>query len=69
MSEAHILQLPKAVFILKIAQIVLSVIILGLSAYVIYIDDLGGISTAFGPGNSFAIFTVSPATSFLPSMS
>lgn len=65
MSDAHIVQLPKAVFFLKIAQIALSVLILGLSAYVVYQDSVAEITTVIGAGNSFALFTVRPIHNLL----
>ena len=50
MSDAHILELPKSVWILKIVQIALSVFILALSAYVVYALP--------NSGSAFTIFTV-----------
>lgn len=56
-STSHILPLPKAVFGLKIAQLVLSVVILGLCAY--------GVTFVVFDGDALMLFTVcSPLTAF-----
>jgi len=49
MSASHILPLPKAVFGLKIAQLVISVVILGLAAY--------GVTFVAFDGDSLMLFT------------
>lgn len=50
MSTTHILPLPKAVFGLRIAQLVVAVVILGLSAY--------GVTFYAFDGASLSLFTV-----------
>lgn len=50
MSDAHIVVLPKAVWGLKIAQLALSVLILALSAFVVYYGE--------NTGSDFALFSV-----------
>lgn len=49
-THSHVLPLPKAVFGLKIAQLVISVVILGLAAY--------GVTFLVFDGDSLMIFTV-----------
>ena len=56
MSTGHMLELPKAVFGIKIAQLVLAIILLGLSAFNVAI-------VAFN-ASGFTVFTVSIALSY-----
>lgn len=50
MSHSHILPLPKAVFGLRIAQLVIAIVILGLAAY--------GVTFFAFDGDSLMLFTV-----------
>jgi hypothetical protein len=50
MSHSHILPLPKAVFGLKIAQLIVAIVILGLAAY--------GVTFFAFDGDSLMLFTV-----------
>lgn len=50
MSSSHILPLPKAVFGLKVAQLVVAIVILGLAAY--------GVTFIAFDGDSLTLFTV-----------
>ena len=52
MTESHIVALPKSVWVLKIVQLVLSVLILALSAFCVYCVPYSA--------HAYAIFTVSP---------